>query len=410
MRRIVLNVMLWAFMATLLGLTGCGGGGGGDAVVSGVSGVAAVGVPLVGTAYLKDSATPAKELMDTIASDGSFAFNVDGLTPPFILKAQGTAAGTSYTLYSFASGSGIANINPIGNVAVANAVGSSNLAAIYATPVTATMQLIDKNIGKAIADIQAHLQLLFVPYNATSNPISGIYMVNHLGLDGVLDMVKVSISGTGTVTLTNKLTNAVICTGPVAAISSWTTPTHIPLPPLVVNVSPGTATVNTNGSVVFTVAVSNATNTQVRWSIDESGGGTITSTGTYTAPATIGIASVRTYTVRATSIADPTKSDTALVTVSTGPIVTITPTSTTVITNGTKTFSATVTNSSNTQVIWSVLEADGGTISQSGVYTAPVTVGTYHVRATSAADTTKYATATITITSVGLTINPHLPR
>ena len=42
-------------------------------------------------------------------------------------------------------------------------------------------------------------------------------------------------------------------------------------------------------------------------------------------------------------------------------------------------FTATVQNSSNTAVIWSVVEPGGGTITSEGVYTAPSTAGTYTV-------------------------------
>src|SRR5579871_130764 len=62
-------------------------------------------------------------------------------------------------------------------------------------------------------------------------------------------------------------------------------------------------------------------------------------------------------------------------------------------------FAATVTNSSNTAVRWSIQEAAGGTITASGVYTAPMKSGTYHVIATSVADPTKTASAAITATA-----------
>ena len=63
----------------------------------------------------------------------------------------------------------------------------------------------------------------------------------------------------------------------------------------------------------------------------------------------------------------------------------------------TRTYTATVGNSSNTSVTWSVVEAGGGTISAAGVYTAPATAGTYTVKATSAADTSKTATASVNV-------------
>jgi hypothetical protein len=59
-------------------------------------------------------------------------------------------------------------------------------------------------------------------------------------------------------------------------------------------------------------------------------------------------------------------------------------------------FTAVVTNSSDTAVTWSVVEAGGGTVSN-GAYVAPSTPGTYHVTVVSQADPTKTAQATITV-------------
>lgn len=96
-------------------------------------------------------------------------------------------------------------------------------------------------------------------------------------------------------------------------------------------------------------------------------------------------------------------------------IVDITPKSATVASSGNKTFTATVTGASNTQVTWSVVETTGGSITSAGVYTAPTTAGTYHVKATSVADTTKSATATVTVSAatpsgvfpIGTWVGPH---
>lgn len=65
---------------------------------------------------------------------------------------------------------------------------------------------------------------------------------------------------------------------------------------------------------------------------------------------------------------------------------------------GTVTFTATITGTTDQSVTWSVQEgASGGAITANGVYTAPSTPGTYHVTATSVADTTKSATVTVTV-------------
>jgi purple acid phosphatase-like protein len=59
-------------------------------------------------------------------------------------------------------------------------------------------------------------------------------------------------------------------------------------------------------------------------------------------------------------------------------------------------FTATVTASANTAVTWS---ASGGTITTSGMYTAPTTAGTFTVSVTSQADPTKSDKATVTVTT-----------
>ncbi len=77
--------------------------------------------------------------------------------------------------------------------------------------------------------------------------------------------------------------------------------------------------------------------------------------------------------------------------------VSISPTGASVWTGGTQTFQATVTGSTNQTVTWSVVEASGGTISPAGLYTAPGTAGSFHVKAVSAADATKSAQAPVTV-------------
>lgn len=64
------------------------------------------------------------------------------------------------------------------------------------------------------------------------------------------------------------------------------------------------------------------------------------------------------------------------------------------------TFVATVTNASTSAVTWSIKEgAAGGTLTSSGLYTAPMKAGAYHVIATSVADPTQMASAAITTTA-----------
>ncbi len=62
-------------------------------------------------------------------------------------------------------------------------------------------------------------------------------------------------------------------------------------------------------------------------------------------------------------------------------------------------------SSSNLNVTWSVQEAAGGTVTQTGLYTAPTAPGLYHLVVTSQADPTKFSTANITVQSSGVSLN-----
>ncbi|MGC3997295.1 MAG: pullulanase-type alpha-1,6-glucosidase [Anaeromyxobacter sp.] len=74
-----------------------------------------------------------------------------------------------------------------------------------------------------------------------------------------------------------------------------------------------------------------------------------------------------------------------------------------------RTFVATVVNTDDTAVTWSVDEQDCGSVTAGGVYTAPAATGTCHVRATSHADATKSAAVAVTVSWIDMssgTIDP----
>jgi len=82
-----------------------------------------------------------------------------------------------------------------------------------------------------------------------------------------------------------------------------------------------------------------------------------------------------------------------------GAKVTIRPSTAAPVVNQPVQFTATVTGLSNTAVTWAVQENTGGTVN-AGLYQAPWANGTYHVVATSVADPTKSATATVAVSAV----------
>ncbi|MBK5275600.1 MAG: hypothetical protein JJE30_11180 [Desulfuromonadales bacterium] len=358
------------FLPVLLFLAACGGGGGeggGGAGGVTVSGVAAAGAPLVGSVTIKDSSSPAKTKSATIVGDGSFSIDVSGLTPPFIIMATGTVGSTVHTLHSFANGAGTANVNPFANLAVALASGGLDPATIYAAPSAGVMQTISSKLPVTITDIQTKLGGLLALYDAAKiDPFLSNFIANHTGLDEVLDMVSIDLTS-GVITIRNKTTNAVVFTAPVNNFAGGILDaSKIPTPQIRAVISPIFTTVSLSKSVNFTADVLRSTNKSVTWSVVESSGGTITNAGVYTAPATEG-----TYHVKATSVANPSMPAIAIVKViPLNVIVDVIPASATVASGGSKSFSASVTGTSNTAVTWSVVETGGGSITTSGVYTA----------------------------------------
>ena len=170
-----------------------------------------------------------------------------------------------------------------------------------------------------------------------------------------------------------------------------------------VTVNPPSASVMTGQKQQFTATVQNATDQSVTWSVNGASGGNATvgfvdTLGLYTAPASV--PSPATVSVTATTVAAPTVSGSASVTI-TGPVVisvTVNPSSSSVRVNRTRQFTATVNGSSNQSVTW---KATAGKISSTGLYTAPATVpspSTVTVSATSVAAPSAVGNATVTIT------------
>lgn len=118
-----------------------------------------------------------------------------------------------------------------------------------------------------------------------------------------------------------------IGSAPVVLASIWLvgfsacgSKTATPPPAISVTLNPATAAVYVNHSVPFTAHVNNSTNGAVTWSISGTGCGgascgTIDTSGLYLAPAGVPGTPNGAVTVKATSVADPSKSASATVTV-----------------------------------------------------------------------------------------------
>jgi hypothetical protein len=200
--------------------------------------------------------------------------------------------------------------------------------------------------------------------------------------------------------------------------------------PATVAISPTTASLQVGTNLSLAASVTGPTDTTVTWQVNDitngnaSVGAIVPGTGNtaiYTAPAAV--PSGGTVTIKALSHAQPNVSASCVVTISLQPpniaTVTISPLTANVQVSSSFTFTATVIGVTDTSMTWQVAGTAGGystvgTISQTGIYTAPSSVptpNTVTVTAVSNAQPAKSASATVTITppavnAVAITISP----
>ena len=168
-----------------------------------------------------------------------------------------------------------------------------------------------------------------------------------------------SAAGTYTVTATDSTGNHASASVNVTAIA--------------LSISPTSASLSAGQTQQFTA------NVAVTWSAT---GGTITSAGLYTAPAAAG-----TYTVTAT---DSTGNHASAAVNVTANVLSISPTIANLSSSQMQQFTA------NQAVTWT---ATGGTITGSGLYTAPAAAGTFAVTATNSAGNQASATVNVSVSS-----------
>jgi len=181
-----------------------------------------------------------------------------------------------------------------------------------------------------------------------------------------------------------------------------------PPPPVSISVTPTTGTVKLTQTQQFTATVANSSNTAVSWALSGPGCtgaacGTIDNAGLYSAPAVVPVPP--TVSVTATAQADTSKSAAAALTIASDVQVAVWPPLARVTVNNTRQFLRTLSGHANDAVIWSLsgagcTGASCGSVSSSGIYTAPAAVPnpvTVSVRATSVVDLGKSATASIAL-------------
>lgn len=166
-----------------------------------------------------------------------------------------------------------------------------------------------------------------------------------------------------------------------------------------VAIAPASVTLANGTTQQFTATVQGQSNANVTWSVDGVNGGnsttgTITSAGLYVAPSGVG-----NHTVVATTSGTPSGSASAPVTVFS---FSIAPAGALLLPGGTQQFTATIQGLTNASVTWTVDGISGGnssvgTISASGLYTAPSGTGGHSVAAVSVADPSSSVTTVLTV-------------
>jgi alpha-tubulin suppressor-like RCC1 family protein len=179
-----------------------------------------------------------------------------------------------------------------------------------------------------------------------------------------------------------------------------------------VGITPANATLQLGASQAFGATVSpSSANQAVTWSVSGGAGcGTVSAGGLYVAPTTMPSGSCG---VIATSVAGPTQSSSAVVTLAAASIasVAVEPSSATVLAGATQQFMAVVGGAgASQQVTWSVVEgASCGTVDAGGLFTAVASSGTCQVTATSVLAPAKSGSALASVCAGGAScVAPHV--
>ncbi|MBS2022680.1 MAG: Ig-like domain-containing protein [Deltaproteobacteria bacterium] len=169
---------------------------------------------------------------------------------------------------------------------------------------------------------------------------------------------------------------------------------------ITITLSPDHARLAPGATATFTATVTGAVDKSVTWTTD---GGTIDSTGNFTAGTSTG-----SFTVTAASTRNPARKATAAITVTTAPppAVTVSPTAVAIDQGGSQQFTATVANVTDTSVTWSIDPATGGSITSDGLFTAGTVAQDVNIIATSVEDPSASGTAVATINGVHVTVAP----
>jgi hypothetical protein len=361
------------------------------ATVGGISGSASIAViagPLASISIVPNPVTLAVMAGQQFVAVGKDAGgNIVQFTPTWtIVAGGGTIAQTGLFTANAATGTytNTVQASSLGVTAFATVIVTAGpLASITLTPSPATM---------IVGAVQ---QFTAVGKDAAGNVVTAAFTWSLAAGGGTLDAAGRFTAGSTPGTFTNTVR---VASGTLSA-SATVIVTAGPL--TTITVTPNPATMTIGGTQQFTAVGSDAGGNPIVispvWDV-VANGGTITSTGLFTAGTVSGTFA---NTVRATS---GTMTGTATVIVTSGPLatITVTPNPVSMPTNSTQQFVAVGRDANNNVFlmtpVWSIVNF-GGTITSGGLFTAGNTPGVFAntVQATSGSIS---GTATVTVTAV----------
>lgn len=176
------------------GTSGAASGSSGPAATS-LTGTAATGGPVAGTVTLRDSSPAGARRTTATASDGSYAFDVSGLVPPFMLRVTyGSDPVSPSALFSFSAGPGTANITPLTSIAARAAVRGASLADFFESAGANDLAAAGSRMEAAVASLQSKLGPLTGRFAVQGNLLTARFTADHTGVDSMLDSVVVDFS------------------------------------------------------------------------------------------------------------------------------------------------------------------------------------------------------------------------
>lgn len=190
----------WTAIVILGFLTACGGGGGsGGSSSTPLSGSVSQGFPISGATVTLIDAMGNEQSAGVTDSDGNYTVpDISNLTAPIVVKAIGTAGGYPVTLYGLLSNKGssnVANVTPLTDAVLTQAIGSSptlllNEPGRVATINTTTVTAVANRFTSALSDV---LDQITPGASQTFNPLSTPFVANGShAADKVNDLIKVA--------------------------------------------------------------------------------------------------------------------------------------------------------------------------------------------------------------------------